>query len=367
MIGVGWFGRFTLEEYVSIPDIRVTALCDRDIERCREAAAPYGARAYSEPMELIASPDVDIVVIATTPATHAFFSIAAARAGKHVFCEKPLAVSLEEAAEVRRAVEENGVRLTINYVLRPNPFNRRLRDLLRSGIMGPLHHMALENYATDEPLKPGHWFWDREESAGIWIEHGVHFFNLFEWLSGERAVEISATGRTRPDGAHDRVWCMARYSGNLTATYYHGFTQPQRFEETVIRLACVRGYVELFQWIQTRMTVDALVDEEGLELLREWAGTDLNIVERYTGSFTGGWAYGGPYRATARARVELTLPQGKFPAYREAVRANMSDFVRAVRDPEYLPEITFEDGRTSLAAAVAATRAERSGGWEKVE
>lgn len=366
LIGYGGFGGFCLDVYAPMPDLRVVAVADIDEARREEATDHYGARPYADAADLLSTPDVDIVVISTPPHTHAPLSVAAARAGKHVFCEKPLALSLDEADAVIAAAAQHNVRLTVDYVLRHNPLNRRLRALLRSGVLGALLHMSLENLATDEHLKPGHWFWDPARSGGIWVEHGVHFFDLFGRLSGERAQAVAAVARTRPDGCCDRVWATVRYSGDVVATYHHAFTQPGRFEQTTIHLACARGYATLYGWIPTRLVVEALLDDEGLETLYQWAGVEPEIVERYTGSGTEGWASGTPYRVTVRARVELTLPEGKQAVYRESVRAGMQDFIAAIRDPQHTPEVTPADGRNSLAVALAATRAAETGVWEPI-
>jgi predicted dehydrogenase len=207
-----------LEVYAEIPDLRVVAVADVDETYRQEAAQRFGVRPYAEAADLLAAPDVDIVVISTPPHIHAPLSLAAARAGKHIFCEKPLALSLDEADAVIAMAEQHNVCLTVDYVLRPNPLNRHLRNLLHSGVLGPLLHMSLENLATDEALKPGHWFWDPALSGGIWVEHGVHFFDLFRWLSGEQAQAITAFAHTQPDGCRDRVWATVRYSGHLVAT-----------------------------------------------------------------------------------------------------------------------------------------------------
>jgi predicted dehydrogenase len=367
LIGYGVFGRFCLDVYAAMPDLRVVAVADVDAASRQEAAERYGARPYADAAELLAAPDVDIVAISTPPHTHAPLSIAAARAGKHVFCEKPLALSLEEADAAIAAAAQSNVRLTVDYVLRHNPLTRRLRALVRSGVLGPLLHMSLENQATDEYLKPGHWFWDPARSGGIWVEHGVHFFDLFGWLSGERAQAVSAVARTRPDGCCDRVWAIVCYSGGLVATYQHAFTQAIRFEQTTIRLACARGYATLHGWIPTRLVVDALLDDEGLEAFRRWAGVEPEIIERYTGASMEGWAFGAPYRVAVRASVELTLPQGKQAVYQGSIRAGMQDFIAAIRDPQHTPEVTAADGRNSLVVALAATHAAETGAWETID
>jgi len=366
LIGYGGFGRFCLGVYAAMPALRVVAVADVDEGRRREAAERFNARPYAGADDLLTAPDVDVVVISTPPHTHAPLALRAIRAGKHVFCEKPLALSLEEADAVIAAAAEEGVCVTVNYVLRRNPLTRRLRVLLRSEVLGPLLHMSLENLATDEYLKPGHWFWDPARSGGIWVEHGVHFFDLFGWLSGQQAGAVAAFSRTRSDGCRDRVWAVVCYANGLVATYHHAFTQPARFERTTVRLSCARGYIALYGWIPIRLVVDALVDEERLETLRDWAGGEVEVIERYAGAAAEGWAFGGPYRAVARVRVEKGLPEGKTAVYRASVRAGMEDLVQAVRDPRHALEVTAADGRDSLAVALAATRAAKTGRWEAI-
>jgi len=101
LIGYGGFGRFCLDVYAAMPDLRVVAVADVDAARRQEAAERYGARPYADAADLLAAPDVDVVAICTPPYTHTLLSLAAARAGKHIFCEKPLG---RRRAGDRRAV-----------------------------------------------------------------------------------------------------------------------------------------------------------------------------------------------------------------------------------------------------------------------
>jgi len=366
LIGCGGFGRFCLDVYATMPELSIVAVADVVQAHAEDAARRAGARVCSGAEELLTAPDVDFLVISTPPHTHGPLTLAGARAGKHVFCEKPLALSLEEVDASIEAAARRHTRLSVNYVLRHNPLNRRLHALLGIGILGPLHNISLENLAADEPLSPGHWFWDQALSGGIWVEHGVHFFDLFAWFGRERARDAAAVARIRPGGLRDRVWAMVRYSGDLVAIYHHAFTRPSRFEQTTIRLSCTRGYAVLYGWIPTRLVVEALLDDEGLETIRRWAGVEPQIVERYAGPEREGWAFGAPYSASARIRIELALPQGKQAVYRDSVRAGMSDFIAAIRDSRHKPEVTADDGRSSLAVALAATRAAETGKWEMV-
>lgn len=367
LIGYGGFGSFCLEAFEALPDLRLVAVAELDPDRRADAATRWGVKTLAEAADLFAMPQVDIVHISTPPNTHVPLTIAAARAGKHVFCEKPLALSVDEGGEISAEAQANHVRWMVNYVLRYNPLNRRLQALLDSEILGRLHHLSLENWATDEPLKPGHWFWQPETCGGIWIEHGVHFFDLFNWLAGQEVEAVSATSRTRPDGCLDRVWALARYSGELVANFHHAFTQPARIEQTSIRLACRRGHADLYGWIPTRLRVEALLDEASLEVFQDWAAGEVQVLERYSGDQVRGWSSGAPYRATVRARAEFDLPQGKLAVYQESIRAAMADLITSIRIKEHVPTVSARDALASLAVAESATRAAQSGKWEPVK
>lgn len=361
MIGYGGFGRFTADAVEEMPDVRIAAVMDVSASARDAAAARHGARAYERAEDLLADREVELVVISTPPDTHAPLAIAAANAGKHIFCEKPLAMSLAEADAILAAVRAGGVRLTLNYVMRRNSLNQRVARLLATGALGPLHHMALENWATDEPLRPGHWFWDLKRSGSIWIEHGVHFFDLFAWLSGAQAEAVTAISRQRPDGARDREWAIVRYAGEAAATYHHAFTQPQRMEQTTVRLTCARGYLTLHGWIQLGLELDALVDDQGFEDIRRCLGAEPEVVERYDGATGVGWAFGGPYRVSRRVRATVELPEAKGDVYAGLIRGGLEDLIRAIRDPGHTLQVTPEDGRASLAVAVAAVESSASG------
>jgi predicted dehydrogenase len=361
LIGYGGFGRFCAGAYSNMAEARLVAVADVDAAQRAAAQEHLGVRTFATAEALIAAPDIQIVHIGTPPSTHAPLALAAARASKHVFCEKPLALSLVDADAVIDVCAHSAVRLTVNYVLRYNPLNRRLRELLRSGLLGPVLSMSLENLATDEALKPGHWFWDKGVSGGIWVEHGVHFFDLFSWLNGEAPRAVSAFARTRRDGCQDRVWAVVDYADDLVATYQHAFTQPARFEQTTIRLVCARGYVTLHGWIQTRLELEALVDEPGLQAIRAWAGCEPEIVEGYSGAAAEGWSFGAPYLVAARIRLSLDLPEGKAAVYRASIREGLLDLVRGIHHPQHAMEVTPEAARQSLAIALASVQATNDG------
>src|ERR1043166_7156595 len=94
---------------------------------------------------------------------------------------------------------------------RYNPVFDMVRRLIDSRVLGEFLHGYFENYASDEGLPPEHWFWDREKSGGIFIEHGVHFFDLFNgWLGPGQVVAAQRTLRPGTN-LEDQVNCTLRY------------------------------------------------------------------------------------------------------------------------------------------------------------
>ncbi len=213
-----------------------------------------------------------MVAIATPPAAHARLALAALRSGRHVFCEKPLATRLEDATEVLAAARATGApRLTVDYPLRRNPLYA-LVGRLQQAVLGPPRQFALENLASDERLDAGHWFWDREVSGGIPVEHGVHFFDAAAWLLGSQPERVQALEAARPDGRVDTVLASARHPGGATASYAHSFARPDRAESQWTTLdwgELASG--RLYGWIPVELELDIRTDGAGLAAVQALA------------------------------------------------------------------------------------------------
>ncbi|MDP7289945.1 MAG: Gfo/Idh/MocA family oxidoreductase, partial [Phycisphaerae bacterium] len=109
LIGCGAFGQFCLEAYSSIDCVRTVAVADVRTEAAESFGQMFSVPSYGDPADLIANEAVQIVHIATPPSSHHELVLAAARAGKHVLCEKPLAMNLDQADEMLDAVSAGGV------------------------------------------------------------------------------------------------------------------------------------------------------------------------------------------------------------------------------------------------------------------
>jgi predicted dehydrogenase len=367
LVGAGRFGAALLEAAAEVPGLRPVAVADRDPDRARALAATFRLEAC-DPGRLLADPRVQVVAIATTPDGHAALALAALRAGRHVFCEKPLATTLEDAGEVlAAATAPEAPRLTVDYVLRRNPLYA-LVARLQQALLGPPRRFSMENLAGDEHLGPDHWFWDRAVSGGIAVEHGVHFFDAGAWLLGSQPEQVQALEAARPDGRVDTVLAAARHPGGATASYTHSFGRPERAESQWTTLDW--GQVadgRLYGWIPVELELDIRTDGTGLAAVQA-----LTTNQQAALAVDGYRPSGGeritlelasraqPGRWDLRLRATLGGQAAKSRVYRESVRAGLADLVSSATTGT-TPAVSPADAWSSLAAALAATEAATTG------
>ena len=194
VIGCGGFGLYALQQFAQVPGVKLTGMAGTHREAAHAAARRFGIPDIEEVDKLLARDDVNLVYIATPPFLHHPQVMAALEAGKHVICEKPLAMTLEQADAMIAAARKNDRLVVANLMQRYNPVYDAVARLIASKAMGEVLHGTFENYASDENLPPEHWFWDRSKSGGIFIEHGVHFFDLFAGWLGPGTVAAAQIG-----------------------------------------------------------------------------------------------------------------------------------------------------------------------------
>ena len=167
VIGCGGFGLFALQQFTQVAGVKLLGMAGTHRPAALAAAQRFGVEEVESIEELVERDDIDLVYIATPPFLHHEQALLALDAGKHVICEKPLAVTLQQADEMLQRAEERGLLLTTNLMQRYNPLFDIIRRLIDSGALGEVLRGYFENYAADEGLLPDHWFWDRGKSGGI--------------------------------------------------------------------------------------------------------------------------------------------------------------------------------------------------------
>jgi predicted dehydrogenase len=187
--------------------VTIAAVADIDATAAARAAHELGAPAHTPDAVLTAS-DLDVVYIATPPALHFQQAKRALESGKHVLVEKPLATTVADARELDALSTRHGRVCVANLVERYNPLTDCVKRVIEGGLLGDLLHGLFVNEAADEGLAPAHWFWNREMSGGIFIEHGVHFFDLVASWLGEGHVVSAARSLREPAARRRPCGCL---------------------------------------------------------------------------------------------------------------------------------------------------------------
>ena len=353
----GAFGRFIAEAIEEMGGARLVAVAGTNEERTQRAAHDLGAaRAYVDYQRLVDDPGVDAVIISTPPGDHAAMGAAAARAGKAIFMEKPVALSVDECRDLLTAVRQAGVAATVDFVMRYNAIFDALESWTRAGALGELRRVDFQNFAADESLAPDHWFWDRARSGGILVEHGVHFFDIYGHLISAPPVEVMGILTTRPGtDQQDKVLADVRYANGALASYYHAFDKPSRLERTTAVLGYDRGYVEVHGWIATALTFDAIVDDAQAALLAATPHVRLETVETYADGGGATHGNGQDYNVIRHVRGTLELPRSKQDVYRTSVADALRDLIALMEDRTHRPRVTLADGVRAVAIARAAS------------
>ncbi|WP_246955419.1 Gfo/Idh/MocA family oxidoreductase [Brachybacterium sp. Marseille-Q7125] len=212
VIGAGTIAGAHLGAYRDTPGVQITAVADMNLERAQQVADEYGAaRAYADPHQLLADPEVEGVSVCTWNDSHASWAIAAIEAGKHVLVEKPLARTVEEAEAIQRAAEGTDRLVQVGFVRRHAPNCQVLKSFIDAGDLGELY------YAKASLIRrmgnPGGWFADKEiAGGGPLLDIGIHVLDLAWYLMGApKAVAVSGS-TVEKLGNRANITSMPRYT-----------------------------------------------------------------------------------------------------------------------------------------------------------
>ena len=242
LIGTGYMGKCHAIAYTTVATIfglsprpRLELLCDvNEAQASRQAAALGFARATGNWRDLVSDPAVDVVSITTPNALHPAMAIEAARNGKHIYCEKPLALSLEEAEAMAAAVRTAGVKSLVGYNYTKNPAISHAKRLIEEGAIGrPVHFRGCfdEDYLAD-PQLPHSWRMQKAKAgSGALGDLGSHLINMAPFLCGpieavtaefttmhkERPLE-GVSGETGEVENDDTVSAMVRFRAGFSGS-----------------------------------------------------------------------------------------------------------------------------------------------------
>ena len=319
VIGAGVMGRYHCETLARrLPGAALAAVADVDAGAAERAAAlSPGAVATTDDRALLAEPSLQAVVIATPNDTHAALIREAARAGKHVFCEKPLALDLASADAALTEAARQGVKLQVGFQRRFDPAYREARRAIADGELGAVELIA---GTTRDPRPPS--VEQLRRSGGLFTDTAIHDLDSIRFLTGLEVVEVFATASTLvlPDGGEgfaDTAVTALRLQTGALAVITNSLRAAYGYEVSV-EVMGERGKVEVGYERQT--AVRRLTAE----------GVQHDHVVRFRDRFG------------------------------EAYVAELAHFVDCVANDRE-PEATGADGRAALALSLLAQRSWREG------
>jgi 1,5-anhydro-D-fructose reductase (1,5-anhydro-D-mannitol-forming) len=215
------------------PDSEIVALASSDVDRAGAFAAELGIPAVCATVEeLLGDPDVEVVYVSSTNERHEPQVLAAAAAGKHVLCEKPLALTLDGARAMVEACRAAGVVMGTNHHLRNAAAHRALRELVADGAIGrPL--AARVFHAVHLPAHLQGWRITRPESGGgVVLDITVHDADTLRFVLDDEVVEVTAMTASQGmghAGLEDAVMGVMRFHGGVLAQFHDAFTIRHAF------------------------------------------------------------------------------------------------------------------------------------------
>lgn len=319
IIGAGRIGRVHAETLAAMaPDVGIGMVVDANRKSAAAVARSCGAaRVSNDPDEAIRDGEIDAVIVASPTDTHAGMIVAAAQAGKHVFCEKPIALELTDIDRALAAVERSGVIFMTGFNRRYDAGNRRLRQSVLEGKIGRPEMCVI---TSRDPVPPPVDY--IRVSGGLFLDMAIHDFDLARHLLGDEPVEIFAYADCLVDpeiaraGDVDTAMTVIRFAGGALCHINNSRRAVYGYDQRV----------EVF-------------GSKGM------AATDNLPLDNLT--------LAGPYGFAEPPLMDFFMTR-YLPAYREEA----VDFIRCLREG-IKPSASGTDGRAAVVMALAAGKSLR--------
>jgi UDP-N-acetylglucosamine 3-dehydrogenase len=263
LAGLGSMGRNHLRILAGRPDCRVVGLADplADARSVAAAVAPQ-ATLLADPLELVAELELDALVVASPTTAHAELALAAIERGIPVLVEKPLAASVEDAAEIFRASRRRGVPVAVGHVERFNPAVRELGRCLADGWLSTVYAIASRRAGP---------FPARIRDVGVTIDLATHDVDILSWIAGERPARVYAETAQRIHTEHeDLLFGLLHFPSGATGMLDVNWLTPAKRRQLVV--VGEEGMFEL-DYLTQRLTFTRAPDVAHPTLIRGYAPT----------------------------------------------------------------------------------------------
>ena len=338
----------------------------------KQAAADFGWEEYSTDWRAVVKrPDIDVVDIVTPPNTHAEIAIAAAQAGKHIFCEKPFTATLEEAERALAAVQRAGVKHMLGFNYRRVPAIGLAKSLIESGRLGRIYHwraVYLQDWIMD-PQFPRIWKLNKTiAGSGAHHELNSHLIDLALYLVGKitRVVGMEETFiKQRPAPAE-----TAKLSSMLTAEGGSARMEPVDVDDTTLFLARFAngavGSIESTRFASGRRNHNR-IEVNGSKGSIVFDLEDMNRLQYYNAEDPKDVPGFRLVQATEGCHPYIShwWPPGHAIGYQNTFANQFADFFQAIAE-DRKPEPGFEVGLENQKVLDAVSRSIASNGWVEV-
>ncbi|QKE72893.1 inositol 2-dehydrogenase [Arthrobacter citreus] len=197
IIGAGRIGKIHAENLKAIPNIKLKSVSDVSIEHLKSWAKMNQIEVLTTNyFDILNDPEINTVFICSPTNTHTNLIKEAAKAGKHIFCEKPISFSLEETVEALKVVEKAGVKLQVGFNRRFDPNFRKVRQLVQDEKIGSPHILRI---TSRDPESPSIDY--IKSSGGIFMDMTIHDFDMARYIMNSEVVEVYANGSVLVDSA----------------------------------------------------------------------------------------------------------------------------------------------------------------------
>ncbi|MEM2424874.1 MAG: Gfo/Idh/MocA family oxidoreductase [Candidatus Bathyarchaeia archaeon] len=226
VVGAGFWGRNHVRVLSEIPEVELVAVCDADGRRAEEIAGKYGLKPYKDSMEMYRAEEIDAITLCVWSSNLAKETIKALKAGKHVFVEKPMASSVEEALRSLRLAKAKGLKLQVGFIERFNPGVMKAKKAIEDGVIGTLV-LATAKRVSRWPERIG--------DVGVIKDTAIHDIDVIRYLFNEDPVAVYAkAGSLRHRRFEDYAQIMLSFQSGKSAFIEANWLTPYKVRKLTI-------------------------------------------------------------------------------------------------------------------------------------
>ena len=321
ILGAGFVGDIHANAYSQVQGAEVAAVVDKSGEKRKKMAESSGAEYYGSLEELFEKADIDCVDICVPTFLHHDMVMKIAPKNKHIFCEKPLTLTLEDADKMVEAVKDRDIISMVGHEIRFWPEYVKAKEYLESGVLGKPLHIFCQRLASFPDWHDKNWGSDEKLSGGAALDLHIHDLDYMLWLFGKPAL-VKAQGVYNPDiikhGGLVHIDTSVEFENGVTGFAEGGWAFRGSFPFTmVLRILCEKGTIE---WIfRAGKNIEERSQKSNLTVFKNDGSTETLDVEQ-----------------------------------KDAFLAELSYFVDCIENNRPVENATFEDGRNAVELALAA-------------